>query len=1326
MRFPSETNTGQSFTRFHSETNKPHSQSPSSQPAIKLILLLLFILIFTLKPASAAVINRTIFNDGFEGDIATNWSVTGSWNRTTGQKNSGTFSAVMNNSGTIGNLTTISINASNANKLYITFYYRDDDCDAGDILLYYNDSSGNWDEISDLGSTATEDTWIYYNSATNSTITDPQYLHSGFAVRIRNAVQLSGSGGNAEYFWVDDMLAKKEINITAPSWSNPQKNATNIYQNDYIMFNTSWTDTDGLAGYIFSINQTGTWANSTLTAFSGTSNVSQNITQITASAGTTVQWKFYANDTDGLWNMTDTQEFTVRSPVILNNQQVTPRFALNNTAINISANVTSDTGKNLDKVVARIYYPNGTSAANYSMTNSSGSIYWNASYTVNFGIAGTYNITIFANITEGASTTAQTNFTPILNLSQATDINISGEFTDWGSITSINDILGDSGSGGTSTLQYKRPVNVVADSGGCNVGTTVPENAMDYDYGDVSTLYNLDCSTGGYGWVNYAFDLPDGQTSNAKLYLSSECYSYLYNFSKPGFEAVSIVMVTDLDSDFINSDGGVILKEDITDAVCAIYDTYITLPGSTYDYKGINTTNSAEKYNFTRISDSSFGACTVQDPWDPHSGLMPQVNQIENTEYAGVWYFDSSYFVMPEPGLGSGIETCYVAHIKINSSDQQGNLTVRWDGFDNSSQSLGNISIWNETNHMWTVLVQASSLKSTPWNLTQWESGSVQNYLNQSHVHIMFRYGPETPSASGGLYTDYLKVDITNPSSSSSGGGGNNFDIANYSLANNNTYLFARIGVNGSIDFSDASNYYAVYISTNDPTTGSQYTAGGGLLPFLYDYRLQVNNSVCTIYNYTNGTIGACNYSNNSNTIEISANLSLINMTNGSVVNITFETGSTSTSYDFAPDYNSFLEYTVTEGGEAGGGWANSSFDRCKNITITNPTAENLTNFPVYINLTYDSDMLADFKDIRFYSTSCSNGGSALDYEIENYTTSTRAHIWTRIPSLLTTGTTISIYYKNNTAVSSGENPAGVWDNNYAGVWHMQRVNATDSTSNANNGNQSGGVTLNSSGRIDGADEFDSNNDYINMGNSSNLQLTTTGTVETWLKYSAQGDNAGIISKGNWYSDLNGYTLGVVQPGDSRIWGEIANETNNTQITTTRKLNDTAWHHVAFTWNGTYLRMYADGISDATPVAQIFTPVSSAYNLNFGKIASNTSAYYYGGTMDEARISNTARNDGWINMSYLVVANQSSYVSFGEEQSQEESSCTCPDAGTSWVINMSHSCNITSACDITTGYLNFTGTGYVRFNATINVTGMERPITNQTIYIENNCNLIIN
>lgn len=103
------------------------------------------------------------------------------------------------------------------------------------------------------------------------------------------------------------------VNTTPPFWSNPAKNETTVFHDTNVAFNTSWIDSRVLHGYVFSINRTGVWENSSYTLFTGTSNVSTNITQITSAAGTNVSWYFWANDTRGYSNITTTQSFIVAS-----------------------------------------------------------------------------------------------------------------------------------------------------------------------------------------------------------------------------------------------------------------------------------------------------------------------------------------------------------------------------------------------------------------------------------------------------------------------------------------------------------------------------------------------------------------------------------------------------------------------------------------------------------------------------------------------------------------------------------------------------------------------------------------------------------------------------------------------------------------------------------------------------------------------------------------------------------------------------------------------------------------------------------------------------
>jgi hypothetical protein len=161
--------------------------------------------------------NTTIFEDGFEIDITTNWTATGGWNRENtggvGGVKEGTWDAKLPKS-TSGTLTSKSIDTTGANKIYVDFWVQDDDVDPEDnVYLQFNDSTGNWDNILNLDQT-TEDAWINIVQVT----TDLQYFHPGFAIRINAPTALAAT----ENFWVDAFKIMKE-SPPAEAWSNVTK-----------------------------------------------------------------------------------------------------------------------------------------------------------------------------------------------------------------------------------------------------------------------------------------------------------------------------------------------------------------------------------------------------------------------------------------------------------------------------------------------------------------------------------------------------------------------------------------------------------------------------------------------------------------------------------------------------------------------------------------------------------------------------------------------------------------------------------------------------------------------------------------------------------------------------------------------------------------------------------------------------------------------------------------------------------------------------------------------------------------------------------------------
>lgn len=110
--------------------------------------------------------------------------------------------------------------------------------------------------------------------------------------------------------------------------------------------------------------------------------------------------------------------------------------------------------------------------------------------------------------------------------------------------------------------------------------------------------------------------------------------------------------------------------------------------------------------------------------------------------------------------------------------------------------------------------------------------------------------------------------------------------------------------------------------------------------------------------------------------------------------------------------------------------------------------------------------------------------------------------------------------------------------------------------------------------------QFDGIDDHI----TSNLTglSTASGSLEIWFKTSA-GVVQALIGNNNLTTHRDGVALYLNAAG--RPVMEVASAAAVTTLTGTTPLNDNAWHHVVGTFDGTTLRLYVDGIFDAS-VAQ--------------------------------------------------------------------------------------------------------------------------------------------
>lgn len=149
------------------------------------------------------LVNEESFENDWPPSLPSDWTESGRWNKESNRAYDGTYSADFDGLGIgrSGDLTTCNLNCSDADAIYVEFWYRDEGCEANEFLLqYYNGT--NWNTVTDLGLTTLEYQWLHYQEK----ITDSQYFKSTFKVRW-SAVDIEGG----EHVYVDFVTVKKEV-----------------------------------------------------------------------------------------------------------------------------------------------------------------------------------------------------------------------------------------------------------------------------------------------------------------------------------------------------------------------------------------------------------------------------------------------------------------------------------------------------------------------------------------------------------------------------------------------------------------------------------------------------------------------------------------------------------------------------------------------------------------------------------------------------------------------------------------------------------------------------------------------------------------------------------------------------------------------------------------------------------------------------------------------------------------------------------------------------------------------------------------------------------
>ena len=180
--------------------------------------------------------------------------------------------------------------------------------------------------------------------------------------------------------------------------------------------------------------------------------------------------------------------------------------------------------------------------------------------------------------------------------------------------------------------------------------------------------------------------------------------------------------------------------------------------------------------------------------------------------------------------------------------------------------------------------------------------------------------------------------------------------------------------------------------------------------------------------------------------------------------------------------------------------------------------------------------------------------------------------------------------------------------------------------------------------------QFDGTNDHVTFGAAPALGASTF-TVEAWFKWAGGGATTStgalttvipLVTKGRGEADgsnvdLN-YFLGIQGGKLAADYEEGAGQASpglNHQLLAATTVTTNVWHHAAATFDGTDVRIYLDGVLDGTlNVGAGRLPRSDSIQhagIGTAMTSAGTTAGFFQGVIDEARVWNVARTQAQIN-----------------------------------------------------------------------------------------------
>ena len=346
--------------------------------------------------------------------------------------------------------------------------------------------------------------------------------------------------------------------------------------------------------------------------------------------------------------------------------------------------------------------------------------------------------------------------------------------------------------------------------------------------------------------------------------------------------------------------------------------------------------------------------------------------------------------------------------------------------------------------------------------------------------------------------------------------------------------------------------------------------------------------------------------------------------------NYALGTGCTSASMSYTYERDITLDYTKVAGGT------------------------NLSNFPVLISLSGQNFLKqsptgqilnANGYDIIFTD----NNYNKLDHQIEYFNGTNGDYIaWVRIPTLSTTSNTIIKILYGDPLIATDPSVTSVWDSHYKGVWHLDNSSLNDFTSFNKSATSFFSPTY-PAGRIYNALGLDGGNQNARVINAPNTNFSGNLTVSAWIYLNGLGLDQKIA--GNQNNGTGGYKFGVYT--NNKVEFEIRNAANNPSLNRAEPGGTTLtigqWYYVAGISSDVLdsIKTFVSGIPER-PFKKTGTLVNSSNDLTIGKEPFSGTAYW-NGRIDELRISDEVRSNGWLLTEFNNQSLPSAFYSIGAE-----------------------------------------------------------------------------